>query len=168
MYDVRTDNPDPTTCAKTATLARPQPIERPEPFTWRAHPARQRPAAATFAAGVIVAMAAACALAANAWWAALAVVLLVVPLKGFFFPSRFTIDRQGVTARYLLRTRRYVWSEIRRFCHDRHGVYLSTRSRPSRLDAYRGMHLLFGSSREEVLRRIRERLAAGGGSTCSG
>ena len=168
MYDVRTDNADRGTCAKKATSARQQPIERPEPFTWRAHPARQRPAAAVFAAGVIAAMVAACALVANAWWAALAVVLLVVPLKGFFFPSRFTIDQRGVTARYLLRTRRYAWSEIRRFCHDRHGVYLSTRSQPSRLDAYRGMHLLFGSSREEVLRRIRARLAGGGESTCSG
>lgn len=151
-----------------ASLIPKKPIEQPEPFTWRAHPARRRPVAAVFAAGVIVAVAAACALSTNIYWGVLAFVLLVLSLQRFFFPSRFTIDEQGVTARYLLGTKSYGWSEIRRFCHDCHGVHLSTRGRPSRLDGYRGMQLLFGPSRDEVLRRIRAGVGANGEATCGG
>ena len=151
-----------------ATSVREEPLDEAEVFAWRAHPARQRPVAALFAAAVIAAMAVVCALAVNVWWGIIAAVVLVLTLHRFFFPSRFTIDEQGVTARYLLGTRCCAWSEIRRACHDRHGVYLSTRSRPSRLDAYRGIQLLFGRSREEVLHRIRLHLADGGKATCGG
>jgi len=161
-------SPIPDESVMATTSVHEPPIEQAGEFTWRAHPARQRPVAALFAAGVIVGIGAACAVAMNAWWGILAVAVLVLTLYRFFFPSRFTLDAQGVTARYLFGTTRCGWSEIRRFCHDRHGVYLSTRSRPSRLDAFRGIHLLFGRSREEVLRRIRLHLADGGSTTCGG
>ena len=152
-----------------ATSVQEHPIEQGECLTWQAHPARQRPAAAAFGAAMIAGLAALCALlGANVWWAALAVALMVLHLNRFFFPSRFTIDAEGVTARYLLSTKRHAWSEIRRFCYDRRGVYLSTRCRRSRLDAYRGIHLLFGQEREEVLTGVRRRLAPNGEKTCGG
>ncbi|MFQ5653776.1 MAG: PH domain-containing protein, partial [Planctomycetota bacterium] len=81
--------------------------------------------------------------------------LLVLALNRFYFPSRFRIDDEGITARYTLRRQRCRWSEVRRFRHDERGAWLTPRSRPSRLDAYRGMHILFGRHREEVIERIR-------------
>jgi len=138
---------------------------RTEPLSWRACPARQRPAAALLAGLAIAAVALACAALGGVFWGILAVVVLLVSLNRFFFPSRFVIDSEGVTATYLLGTQRFAWSEIRRFSCDRHGLYLSTRSRRSRLDAYRGLHLLFGGRREEVLCRIRASLAPKGDAT---
>lgn len=136
-----------------------------DPLAWRAYPARQRPAAAVLAGLAIAAVALASAAVGGVFWGILAVVVLVLSLNRFFFPSRFVIDSEGVAARYLLGTQRFAWSEIRRFCCDRHGLYLSTRSRPSRLDAYRGLHLLFGARREEVLSRIRASLGPEGDAT---
>jgi hypothetical protein len=112
------------------------------------------------AAGAIAAVAFSCAATGGVAWGILALAVLFLSLGRFFFASRFILDGEGVTARYLLRTQRCRWSEVRRFCHDSRGAYLSTRSRPSRLDAYRGVHLLFGPVREEVLEAIRSRLAA--------
>ena len=71
-------------------------------------------------------------------------------LNRFFFASTFIIDDAGIEARYPLRKLRLEWKDIRRFLHDSDGGYLSTRSRPSRFDAYRGMHLLFSDDREKA------------------
>ena len=152
----------------TATLARDKTEEHVDCLSWRAHPARERPVAALLAVGVIGATVLACAALASIVWGLLAAVVLVVSLNRFFWPSRFTIDQDGVMARYAFRRQTLHWSEVRRFCHDRYGIYLSTRSRRSRLDPYRGMHLLFGSSRQQVLRVVEARLAANGESPWGG
>lgn len=94
-------------------------------------------------------------------WAGAALLILLLALNRFFFPSRFQINSQGITSRYLLKTQVLAWKDIRRFILDSHGGYLSTRAVPSRLDPYRGMHILFGQHREAVIKRIRARLAQG-------
>jgi hypothetical protein len=48
---------------------------------------------------------------------------------------------------------------VRRFAHDGRGGFLSSRVRPSVLDAFRGMPLLFDQRREEVIACIRRHLA---------
>lgn len=154
-----------SSCTSLTTSGKPATILSAEPWTWRAHPARSRPLAALHGALAIGGIAVLCATLGGVFWGGLAVVLLVVSLRRFYFPSRFTIDRQGITASDLLGTRRLAWSEVRRFCQDRHGAYLSTRSCPSRWDAYRGVHVLFGSRRVEVLAAIRSCLETGGDTT---
>ena len=89
-------------------------------------------------------------------------MFLVVALNRFFFPSRFRIDPEGITARFPFQTQRLRWAEIRRFVVDEHGGYLSTRSKLSRLDAYRGLHILFGRHRQAVIDSIRTHLTKGG------
>ena len=130
-------------------------------FSWQAHPARERVGGALGGAGVIAAVGGAAYLSFGAGWSILSVIVLVVALNRFFFPSRFTIDPEGITARYPLRTQRFRWGDLHRWAVDRHGCYLSTRARRSRLDAYRGMHVLFGRHREAVLDGIRDHLAKG-------
>jgi len=137
-------------------------------LTWRAHPARQRPGAAVLAALAVGAVAGACWLAGGPWWGLGAVVVMVASLSRFFFPSRFAIDGRGVTASYLFGSRHFDWPRIRRFRYDRFGVYLSTRSRQSRLDAYRGMHLLFGTVGDDVLRCVRAHMRSIAATTARG
>lgn len=130
-------------------------------FSWQAHPARERVGGALGGVGVIMAVGGVVYFSFGAGWSILSVIVLVGALNRFFFPSRFTIDPEGITARYPLRTQRFRWGDLRRWAVDRHGCYLSTRARRSRLDAYRGMHVLFGRYREAVLDRIRDHLAKG-------
>ena len=128
-------------------------------LVWGVHPARDRVGATCFAAAVVAAMSwLSAAMMQSVWWGALAVVVLFVALRRFFLPSQFRIDAEGITARNSLSRQRYHWSQICRFSCDRRGGYLSTRSRSSVLDIFRGMHLLFGEDRETVVAQIRERL----------
>ena len=131
-------------------------------FTWQAHPARERVGAATLAISLIGALAGAVGMSFQSpIWAAAALLVLLAALSRFFFPSRFMIDADGITARYLLRTQQIKWDDIRRFVQDDRGGYISTRAKRSWLDAYRGMHILFGTHREAVIKRIRARLSDG-------
>ncbi len=124
-------------------------------FSWVAHPAREQPGRLIVAVIWIAAtMLVVFATTNSVFWAALTIVVLVFALNRFFVPSAFELDEEGITARYPLRTRRYEWREIRRFAHDSDGGYLSTRAVPSRLDAHRGMHLLFGTCRTEAINEI--------------
>jgi hypothetical protein len=91
-------------------------------------------------------------------WSILAVVVLVLALNRFYFPSRFVIDHDGITARYLLSRKRYEWSSVRRFLWDRRGAYLSTRGRRSWFDAYSGLIVLFGPHEAEVMKLIRRHM----------
>lgn len=128
-----------------------------EPLAWRAHPAADRPAQAVLAIGIILVVAGFVYVTSESiGFALLSVLLLTAALNRFFLPSRFTIDEEGITAAYPLRRLRHKWNELQRFVWDDYGGYLSTRARPSRLDAYRGMHLLFEErDRAHVIERIR-------------
>ncbi len=131
-------------------------------LSWRAHPARERRAQAMGAWAVILALSfATYAMFNHVAWPLLAAGLLIISLNRYFFPSRFTIDEEGITARYPLRQLHLRWADVRRFVHDRNGGYLSTRARPSRLDAYRGMHLLFSEQRETIVQCIQRLIAQG-------
>lgn len=131
---------------------------------WQAHPLRERPRAGVAAMLVIVMAAVASAMmGGQAWWAIVAVLILVLALNRFFFPSRFSIDAEGITARYPMRAERMRWRDVRRFVQDERGGYLSSRARASRLDAFTGVHILFGApavaaggaGRAEIVQRIR-------------
>lgn len=134
-------------------------------FAWRAHPAREHVGRAAFGAALIAGLAALTSLFMQSVpWGLFAAAILLLTLNRFFLPSRFTIDAEGITARYPLRRQRLRWAELRRYASDDHGGYLSTRARRSWLDAYRGLHVLFGEHREVVSARIRAHLSEGGGS----
>lgn len=134
-------------------------VSEAETFSWRAHPAQERPNHALWAAVAILGMAAAVYFSFDSVaWAVVSLVVLVVALNRFYFPSTFTIDDTGILARYPLRRKQVRWDRIRRFVHDEHGGYLSTRATISRLDAFRGIHILFGNDRGAVVGRIRSHL----------
>lgn len=146
--------------------ARMHPTQCETTFSWRAHPAAERPLAASAALVVIFLLAygagdlagggaspfvAACvALAAAA--------ILILALHRFYFVSRYVLTGEGITARSLVGRRHLEWATVRRFTHDDRGGYLSTRARPSRLDGFRGLHLAFGPDRAEAVAAIRSRI----------
>ncbi len=81
---------------------------RIEEFTWHAHPAGERIGAAVAASVAVVAVAGAIYLSFQSIsWSVLALVVLVAALNRFYFPSRFSIDHGGITARHPLRTQRF-------------------------------------------------------------
>lgn len=137
--------------------------ESAQPFSWQAHPARERHAQTVLAIAIILIFSSLIfASFGSPAWGGVSLVVLVGGLNRFFFPSRFVIDEEGITARYPLRRMTLRWKELRRFVHDRHGGYLSTRMRSSRMDAYKGMHILFGNKRDAVIECITRHMSEAG------
>jgi len=91
-------------------------------------------------------------------WAVLAAVILVVACNRHFFPTRYEIDAEGITARFPLKTVRHSWSELRRFVFNKTGGFLSPRAKPSIQDEYRGISLLFPPDAQTVIQEIALRL----------
>jgi len=142
----------------------------PVEYAWRVHPARTNMQRTVLGAAVIVVVGAAVAglSIVEGVAAPVAIVLglvacavLVLALHKFFFPSRFEIDREGITARHFLSSRRMEWKDARRFLHDADGGYLSMRARRNALDAWQGMHLIFSEDRDRAIEEIQSRVHHG-------
>ena len=128
-------------------------------LSWKAHPFRERLLAGALSSLLILALGAAIYVSTgNPAWSILAIIVLVLALNHFYFPSRFEIDQDGITARYLLSRKHYEWSSVRCFLWDRRGAYLSTRGKRSWLDAYTGLTVLFGPNRAEIMQLIRRHM----------
>ncbi len=139
--------------------------DKPAQFSWTAHPARERIGPAIVGLVIVVAFAAAVWVASGSvTWAVFSVVILVGALNRFYFRSRFDIDADGITARFPLRTKRFRWADVRRFVVDDNGGFLSPSAKRTRLDAWQGLHVLFGSQRDPVIEHIRSHLAGGDGA----
>lgn len=94
-------------------------------------------------------------LAAGGWWgAAVALVVCVVSLNRFFFPSHYEIDETGLTARSPLGVKRIEWSRVRRFAHNDTGGFLGTRAGAPRVDRG-GVELLFDDDPATAVAAIR-------------
>lgn len=132
-------------------------------FAWRAHPARERLGSAIAVSFVILGIILAIYYSFESiTWSVISLIVLVLSLNRFFFPSQFKVDNNGITAKYFFSRQRYDWKDIRRYLSDRYGVYLSTRRQSSRFDSFRGMNILFGQNREEVLKQIQAKVRKAG------
>lgn len=140
-------------------IARDGTTKRAPELVWRAHPLRERLLAGSFTSLLILGLAFAVSLTMESpIWGILSAVVLVLALYRFYFPSSFEIDSDGISARYLFSRKRYEWARVRRFLWDHRGAYLSTRGRSSRMDAFNGLTVLFGTHRAEVMKLIRRHM----------
>jgi hypothetical protein len=135
---------------------------RREEFEWTAHPARERPWTAL---GVLVAI-----VVVPPWligfeesfaWSLFAAVLLVLSLHRFYFATYYAMTEEGLTARSLAGRRSVRWGDVTRLEVGRSAAWLSAARGPGWREQRRGVLILFGRQREEVLRRLKERLPAG-------
>lgn len=128
-------------------------------YAWTAHPAGQRPLAA-LAAVLIIALisSATTAFEGGLAWPLLSALILCLSLNRFFFTSYYELDADGITVRAPFGRRRLRWSEIDRAEFGRYAAWLAP-ARGGR-NARRGILVLLGREREEVVSRIRARLGA--------
>ena len=73
----------------------------------------------------------------------LAAGFLGVALGRYFLPTWYKLDADGAAARFLGRTRRLPWREVKRLLVHREGLHLSPFESPSRLDSFHGLFLRF-------------------------
>jgi len=131
---------------------------------WTAHPAKRRPRdVALVGAVVLLTMGAVLTAFESLFFTALAAVILVVAVAPFLFPTRYTLTDQGIEERRLLRSRSRAWRDMRRLQVGEGAALVSPFSRPSWLDRYRGLVLMFdGGDRDAIVEILRDKVPANG------
>lgn len=130
-------------------------------LSWQVHPAKDRPWAAAVAIGVIVGFSyLVTEWMGQPWWGTLAAVVLLFPLRSFFYPTTWKLTSEAIVRRGLLSTQRMRWSDVRRFGCNNRGAYISTHARGSVLDAFRGLSVQFARDDDRVIEEILTRLPA--------
>jgi hypothetical protein len=126
-------------------------------LTWKVHLLREQPVKL-----LLVIPAAALSLVASYvlfrtfTFGLIALFLILASLAEYLFPIRFEIDSQGASARTLTARTRIEWSRVKKYYLDDRGIKLSPLSRQTRLEAYRGVYLMFGNRRDEVIEAVKE------------
>jgi hypothetical protein len=73
-------------------------------------------------------------------------------------PTTYRLTDDAVEVRSLGVARVRPWTEMRRMTVDQTGVFLSPFEKRSWLEAYRGVRLLFGGNRDQVVAFVEARL----------
>ena len=129
-----------------------------ESLCWEVHPLRQEKASKSLLLIVIV--------ATVSWSVAysfdhfgyglLSLCVIVFSLAHYFFPSRYRLDKTGVSRDLLGLQIRRSWTDFRRVDTRSNGLFLSPFARPSRLDSFRGLFLPFHAERDQVVYYVQQ------------
>jgi hypothetical protein len=90
--------------------------------------------------------------------AVLSIAILVGSLHSYFFETSFSLGPESIEVKGVFGTQRKAWASFKSFSVDRSGVSLSPFSKRSWLEHYRGMRLLFGNNKDEVVRYVTNKL----------
>ena len=117
---------------------------------WTVLPARERPAVASAAFLIVVAVGVLVGSVAGDWiWGALAVVFLMATLSRFYLRSRLVLSESGLTAEFPLKTRRVAWREVESIRHDDRAALIRLRKRS--LLKGNEFTILFGDAAPDVI-----------------
>ena len=131
----------------------------PEELTWTAWPARERPAAAAVLIGAALVLGVLVAKETHDRFLGVAAPAFVLAsLSSFLLPTSYRLTEESLEVRSLGVARARPWAEMRRMTVDRTGVFLSPFERRSWLEAYRGVRLLFGGNRDQVVAFVEARI----------
>jgi hypothetical protein len=95
----------------------------------------------------------------------LSVLILFASLHTYFTRTRYRLDRDGVVIRTSLAKTVKKWSDFKRYYADRRGVTLSPFAKPSRLEPFRSVRLLYKDNRDDVVEFVSTNI---GGQTPAG
>jgi len=114
-------------------------------LSWISHPAKERPVAAAMVIVLVLGVFYLVYSATqNTLMVLIAVLIFLISLSTFFFPTRYNIDEKRVTIKYLYTLKERNVSAFRTVYPGRRGILLSPFLGPSRLENYRGFYLRYG------------------------
>jgi hypothetical protein len=137
-------------------------VEEPR-LAWRVWPAAERPAQAVAVGLALIGAAIVGGIyGGDPLLAAVALCILVGSLASYYFPTRIQIDGDGIETATFWGAKRRSWDSLRSYAADPRGITVSPYRRPSVLESYRGLRVLYGpaADRAVVLARVQSRLPA--------
>ena len=129
---------------------------------WTAHPARERPREVALVVAVLF-LTAGAVLASfqSLFLMVLATIILVITVSQFLFPTHYTITDVDVSERRLWVRKSRRWQDLRRVQVGVGAVLVSPFRKPSWMDRYRGLILMYGSTdKDELVRIVKQQVDA--------
>ncbi|HOP05933.1 MAG TPA: hypothetical protein PLF13_01445 [candidate division Zixibacteria bacterium] len=127
---------------------------------WTCHPMRKRPVATVIVTlFVFVVTAAVFYTTYSRTFAVLALVILLLSLAKFYFPTTYRFTEKQVIIKTTTQRIARDWSQYRTCWPDKNGVLLSPFTRPSRMENFRGIYLMFNDNRDEVMAEVQMHIA---------
>lgn len=134
-------------------------------IAWSVWPARRRPLAAAIVVAAAVVLGALIAKGTHDRVLAVAApVAVLLSLSSFLLPTGYRLTKESVEVRSLGVLRVRPWTEMKRYEADANGVFLSPFENRTWLDAYRGLRLVPGGNRDQVVAFVEARLGRGPGA----
>ncbi len=86
-------------------------------------------------------------------------VVLIGSMRSFYFPTVYKLYDDRVVAEYTISKAEKPWSYFRSYYAEKNGIFLSTFTRPSRMENFRGLFLKYGpADREKILDIISKKI----------
>lgn len=123
---------------------------------WTSHPVKRRPLVSAlvtvfiFLVGMVVYYT-----TMSKAFGTLALVVMFASLAKFYFPTTYRLTGDRITIKTTTQTLRKDWSMYRSCYPDKNGILLSPFVRPSRLENFRGIYLMFSNNRDEVIEFVK-------------
>ncbi len=86
-------------------------------------------------------------------------IVLLASMRSFYFPTTYHLYEDRIKVTYTLSSVTKNWSLYRSVFPERNGVFLSTFTRPSRLENFRGLFLRYGDGdRDKILEIVNSKI----------
>jgi hypothetical protein len=119
---------------------------------WTCHPVKRRPLVSVLVTLFIFAVVAVVFYTTESKaFGVLAAVVMLASLAKFYFPTTYSLTHKRITIKTTTQTLHKDWSIYRSCYPDKNGILLSPFVRPSRLENFRGVYLMFNNNRDEVI-----------------
>lgn len=137
---------------KESLASPPGRTEDAEPaLEWTCHPVKRKPlVSALVTLFIFVVVALVFYTTSSRAFGVLAAVVMLASLAKFYFPTTYRLTNDRITIKTTTQTLRKDWSIYRSCYPDKNGILLSPFVRPSRLENFRGIYLMFANNRDEV------------------
>ena len=134
-------------------------IEASESLEWSVFPFLENLRRSIIVVAIIVAVAVLVYLVfGDVFLVILSVAILFASLHAYFTRTRYRLDDSGVAVRTLSVKTAKPWSHFKRYYPDDRGITLSPFAKPSRLEPFRSVRLLYGSNKDEVVAFVSKRI----------
>jgi hypothetical protein len=130
----------------------PDQTEEAEPvLEWTCHPVKRKPLVSVLVTLFILAVVAVVFYTtASRAFGVLAAVVMLASLAKFYFPTTYRLTNERITIKTTTQTLHKDWSTYRSCYPDKNGILLSPFVRPSRLENFRGIYLMFNNNHDEI------------------
>lgn len=130
-----------------------------EVLEWTCHPLKRKPLASAAVVLFIITVGVAIYLTTySRLFTVLGLVILLMSLAKFFFPTRFKLSDRGIAIKTTTQTLFKDWKIYRSCYPDKKGILLSPFVEPSRMENFRGLYVMFEGNADEVTSFVRQRI----------